>query len=130
MGQRDYSDAHTSRWHRRRQGDHRGVQTWIPLASGALWKTGVAGLTVGGGAGWLVRKYGLTCNNVLSCEVVTAEGAIVAADAETNADLFWGLRGGGGNFGIVTSFLFQAHPVSTVLGGVIVHPRRPAIAVI
>jgi FAD/FMN-containing dehydrogenase len=76
-----------------------------------------------------VRKYGLTCDNVLSCEVVTADGAIVTADAKTNADLFWGLRGGGGNFGIVTSFLFQAHPVSTVLGGVIVHARPQAAAV-
>jgi hypothetical protein len=71
----------------------------------------------------------LTCDNVLSCEVVTAEGVIVTADAEKNADLFWGLRGGGGNFGIVTSFLFQAHPVSTVLGGVIVHARDQAAAV-
>jgi len=101
----------------------------LAVPSGVVSKTGIAGLTLGGGVGWLVRKYGLTCDNVLSCEVVTAEGAIVTADAETNADLFWGLRGGGGNFGIVTSFLFQAHPVSTVLGGVIVHARPQAAAV-
>jgi len=101
----------------------------LAVPTGVVSKTGIAGLTLGGGVGWLVRKYGLTCDNVLSCEVVTAEGAIVAADAETNADLFWGLRGGGGNFGIVTSFLLQAHPVSTVLGGVIVHARDQAAAV-
>ena len=101
----------------------------LAVPSGVVSKTGIAGLTLGGGVGWLVRKYGLTCDNVPSCEVVTAEGAIVTADAETNADLFWGLRGGGGNFGIVTSFLFQAHPVSTVLGGVIVHARPQAAAV-
>jgi hypothetical protein len=86
----------------------------VAVPSGVVSKTGIAGLTLGGGVGWLVRKYGLTCDNVLSCEVVTAEGAIVTADAETNADLFWGLRGGGGNFGIVTSFLFQAHPVAVM----------------
>jgi hypothetical protein len=101
----------------------------LAVPSGVVSKTGIAGLTLGGGVGWLVRKYGLTCDNVLSCEVVTAEGVIVTADAEKNADLFWGLRGGGGNFGIVTSFLFQAHPVSTVLGGVIVHARDQAAAV-
>src|SRR5258708_4664499 len=101
----------------------------LAVQPGVVWKTGIAGVTLGGGVGWLVRKSGLPCDNVLSCEVVTAEGAIVAADAETNADLFWGLRGGGGNFGIVTSFLFQAHPVSTVLGGVIVHARPQAAAV-
>src|SRR3984893_3658544 len=101
----------------------------LAVPAGVVSKTGIAGLTLGGGVGWLVRKYGLTCDNLLSCEVVTAEGAIVTADAETNADLFWGLRGGGGNFGIVTSFLFQAHPVSTVLGGVIVHARDQAAAV-
>src|ERR1700716_421262 len=100
----------------------------LAVPTGVVSKTGIAGLTLGGGVGWLVRKYGLTCDNVLSCEVVTAEGEIVTANAEINAGLFWGLRGGGGNFGIVTSFLFQAHPVSTVLGGVIIHPRDHAAA--
>jgi FAD/FMN-containing dehydrogenase len=77
-----------------------------------------------------MRKYGLTCDNVLSCEVVTAEGELVTASNEINADLFWGLRGGGGNFGIVTSFLYQAHPVSTVLGGVIAYTRDQAAAML
>ena len=73
-----------------------------------------------------MRKYGLTCDNVLSFEVVTAEGEVVTASAEKNPDLFWALRGGGGNFGIVTSFLYRAHPVSTVLGGLIIYPRDQA----
>ncbi|GEP54620.1 FAD-binding oxidoreductase [Reyranella soli] len=93
---------------------------------GVVSRTGIAGLTLGGGVGWLVRKYGLTCDNLLSCEVVTAEGEIVTASADENADLFWALRGGGGNFGIVTSFLYKTHPVSTVLGGLIVYPRDRA----
>jgi FAD/FMN-containing dehydrogenase len=102
----------------------------LAVPTGVVSKTGIAGLTLGGGVGWLVRKYGLTCDNVLSCEVVTAEGEIVAANAGTNADLFWGLRGGGGNFGIVTSFLYRAHPVSTVLGGVIAYARDQAAAML
>ena len=100
----------------------------VPL--GVVSKTGVAGLTLGGGVGWLVRKYGLTCDNVLSFDMVTAEGSPVTASAEKNADLFWALRGGGGNFGIVTSFLYQAHPVSTVLGGLIIYGRDQAGPVI
>jgi len=98
----------------------------LAVPFGVVSRTGIAGLTLGGGVGWLVRKYGLTCDNVLSCEVVTAEGEVVTADEETNADLFWGLRGGGGNFGIVTSFLYRAHPVSVVLGGPILYTRDQA----
>jgi FAD/FMN-containing dehydrogenase len=102
----------------------------LAVPAGVVSKTGIAGLTLGGGVGWLVRKYGLTCDNLLSCEVVTAEGSVVTASEGLNQDLFWGLRGGGGNFGIVTSFLFRAWPVSTVLGGLIVYPREQAAAVL
>src|SRR5262249_49103137 len=76
--------------------------------------------------GFLVRKYGMTIDNLLSCEVVTADGDLVTASADSNADLFWGLRGGGGNFGIVTSFVFRAHPVKTVLSGLLLYPRADA----
>ena len=102
----------------------------LAVPAGVVSRTGIGGLALGGGVGWLVRKYGLTCDNVLSFEVVTADGKVVTASAEENADLFWALRGGGGNFGVVTSFLFQARPVSTVLGGLIVHARERARDVI
>jgi FAD/FMN-containing dehydrogenase len=102
----------------------------LAVPTGTVSRTGIAGLTLGGGFGWLVRKYGLTCDNLLSCEVVTAEGKLVTASETTNPDLFWGLRGGGGNFGIVASFLFKAHPVSTVLSGLILYPRDQAGAVL
>src|SRR5260221_13206801 len=72
----------------------------LAVPTGVVSKTGVAGLTLGGGVGWLVRKYGLTCDNILSCEGVTAGGEIVTADADRNEGLFWGPRGGGGNFGL------------------------------
>lgn len=89
--------------------------------------TGVAGLTLGGGFGWLSRKYGMTVDNLLSAEVVTADGRRLHASETENADLFWGLRGGGGNFGIVTSFEFQLHPVGPeVLCGLIVFPFEQA----
>lgn len=93
--------------------------------------TGVAGLTLGGGFGWLSRKYGMTVDNLLSADVVTADGSRLHASETENADLFWGLRGGGGNFGVVTSFEFQLHPVGPdVLSGLIVFPFDQAKAVL
>ncbi len=93
--------------------------------------TGVAGLTLGGGFGWLSRKYGMTVDNLLSADVVTADGGQVHASETKNADLFWGLRGGGGNFGIVTSFEFQLHPVGPgVLSGLIAFPFDQAKSVL
>ena len=102
----------------------------LAVPAGIISKTGIGGLTLGGGVGWLVRKYGLTCDNVLSFDIVTADGEPRVASANENEDLFWALRGGGGNFGVVTSFEFRVHPVSTVLGGVIMYPRDRAVEVL
>jgi FAD/FMN-containing dehydrogenase len=89
--------------------------------------TGVGGLTLGGGFGWLTRKHGMTIDNLISADVVTADGRLVRASAAENEDLFWAIRGGGGNFGVVTSFEFQAHPVGPVVhSGLIVHPLEEA----
>lgn len=96
----------------------------LAVPAGVVSKTGVAGLTLGGGVGWLARKHGLTCDNVVSFEVVSAEGEVLHVSADDHPDLFWALRGGGGNFGVVTSFEYRLHPVSMVLG--IGHPpARP-----
>jgi FAD/FMN-containing dehydrogenase len=93
--------------------------------------TGIAGLTLGGGFGWLSRKFGMTIDNLLSADVVTADGTQLRANETENADLFWGLRGGGGNFGIVTNFEFQLHPVGPdLLSGLITFPFEEAKSVI
>ena len=89
--------------------------------------TGVAGFTLGGGFGWISRKHGLTVDNLLSVDVVTADGKLVHASDQENADLFWAVRGGGGNFGVITSFEYRLHPVGPeVLAGLIVHPFAQA----
>jgi len=102
----------------------------LAVPCGIVPKTGIGGLTLGGGVGWLIRKYGMSIDNLLSAEIVTADGKVLAASASQNEDLFWALRGGGGNFGVVTSFEFQAHPVSTVLGGLLIYPRDKAVEVL
>src|SRR3989442_1735042 len=86
----------------------------------------MAGFTLGGGIGWLTRKYGLACDNLRSVDVVTASGGFLTASATSHPDLFWGVRGGGGNFGIVTAFEYDLHPLSTVLGGWILYPIKQA----
>jgi FAD/FMN-containing dehydrogenase len=94
----------------------------LAVTGGAISTTGIAGYTLGGGLGWLMARHGLAADNLLAVELVTADGQVLQVDAESHPDLFWALRGGGGNFGVATSFTYRLHPLRTVTGGLIAHP--------
>ena len=106
--------------------DHAMHVFGLAVPSGIVSSTGVGGLTLGGGIGHLTRKFGLTIDSLLAADVVLADGSFMVASADQNSDLFWAIRGGGGNFGVVTSFLFQAHPVQMVCAGPMVWPLDEA----
>jgi UDP-N-acetylenolpyruvoylglucosamine reductase len=110
--------------------DHATHAFGLATPSGIISTTGVAGLTLGGGFGHLTRRYGLSSDNLIEAEVVTANGSITTASETENPDLFWALRGGGGNFGVVTRFKFKLHPVSTVYGGPIFYPAEASTQVL
>ena len=105
-----------------REYDHETQAFGLASPGGAISTTGIAGLTLGGGYGYISRRYGMACDNLLSADVVTASGELVTASPDSHPDLFWALRGGGGNFGVVTSLEYQLHPLSQPLGGLIVFP--------
>ena len=110
--------------------DHETQAFGLATTGGVVGETGIAGLTLGGGVGWLVRKHGLACDNLLAADVVTADGQLRRATPDENGELFWALRGGGGNFGVVTALQYRLHGVPTILGGLVVHPRAAARDVI
>jgi FAD/FMN-containing dehydrogenase len=99
----------------------------LATTGGVISSTGVAGLTLGGGIGWLMGKHGLSCDNLISADLVTAEGTHLSLSATQNEELFWAIRGGGGNFGIVTALEFKMHPLESVEGGVLLYPRATAM---
>ncbi len=99
----------------------------LATTGGVISSTGVCGLTLGGGLGWLMGKLGLSCDNVISADMVNADGAHLTVSASQNEDLFWAIRGGGGNFGIVTALEFRLHPLESVHGGLLLYPRSSAI---
>jgi FAD/FMN-containing dehydrogenase len=110
--------------------DHATHPFGLAVPSGFISTTGVGGLTLGGGIGYLARAYGLTLDNLLGVDMVLADGSVVTANEKDHPDLFWAVRGGGGNFGVVTSFLFQAHPVSTVYGGPMFWPLEDTTTIL
>src|ERR671916_1391398 len=109
----------------------RATQTYgLATPLGNVSVTGIAGLTMGGGLGWLNGEHGLACDNVIAAEVVTADGQLLQVSQDEHPDLFWALRGGGGNFGVVTSFVYQLHPVGPVLAGAISYPWTAALEIL
>lgn len=107
--------------------DHETQAFGLATTGGSVSNTGIAGLTLGGGVGWLQGKHGFACDNLRSADIVTADGQFLIVSEDEHPDLFWALRGGGGNFGVVTAFEFQLHPVGpTVLGGLVIHPAAKA----
>jgi FAD/FMN-containing dehydrogenase len=126
---------------RRRRARAQGGATWndynrataqhgLASTGGVVSTTGVAGLTLGGGLGWLMGRFGMACDNLKSVELVTAEGEVLQVDDDSDPDLFWGLRGGGGNFGVAASFEFEVHPIQEVLGGLVAYPLSDALRVL
>lgn len=109
-----------------RELDHEAHAFGLATTGGIIPATGVAGLTLGGGLGWLMRKHGLSCDNLVSVDMVGADGRLFTASAEQNAELFWGLRGGGGNFGVATSLEYRVHEVETVTAGMTLYPLSEA----
>jgi FAD/FMN-containing dehydrogenase len=111
--------------------DHEAQAFGLAVTGGIVTHTGIGGLTLGGGIGHLMRRVGLTIDNLVACDVVTADGEFVVASEEEHPDLFWGLRGGGGNFGVVSSFLYRLHPLGpTVLAGLLAWPMEQAVEVL
>lgn len=110
--------------------DQATTEHGLATTGGVISTTGVGGLTLGGGIGAMMRKYGLACDNLLEAQVVLANGEVVTANANAHPDLYWALRGGGGNFGVVTEFVFQLHPMPGLFGGMVIHPRDNAKAVL